>query len=119
MAVGVVVGGGMLIAILAAIAWWSAPGPPSEEDKGAVVGLDPKTGKTLWSYDGWQCQDPIPNVTAIGDGRTLVFVKGKISSVNSDDFRAVDGPVVRFGTSEATWRVDGDRYAHIGKLKTL
>jgi hypothetical protein len=43
----------------------------------------------------------------------MVFVKGKISSVNHDDFRAVDGPVVRFANSEATWRVDGSGNAYI------
>ncbi|MCK4959316.1 MAG: PQQ-binding-like beta-propeller repeat protein [Planctomycetes bacterium] len=43
-------------------------------EKGAVLGMDPKTGKILWSYEGWQCQTPVPNVTAIGDGR--IFITG-------------------------------------------
>lgn len=47
-------------------------GAPSGQVKGVVVGLDPNTGGTLWSYDGWQCQNPAPNVTAIGDGRLFV-----------------------------------------------
>lgn len=42
--------------------------------KGAVMGMDPKTGKTLWSYDGWKCDIPISNVTEIGDGR--IFITG-------------------------------------------
>jgi outer membrane protein assembly factor BamB len=37
-----------------------------------VQGLDPKTGKELWSYEGWKCRIPIPNVTEIGDGRLFV-----------------------------------------------
>jgi len=41
---------------------------------GAVVGMNPKTGKTLWSYRGWQCKIPVPNVTEIGDGR--IFITG-------------------------------------------
>lgn len=41
---------------------------------GAVMGMDPKTGKSLWSYEGWQCKIPIPNVTEIGDGR--IFITG-------------------------------------------
>jgi len=41
---------------------------------GAVVGMEPKTGKQLWSYDGWQCRIPVPNVTEIGDGR--IFITG-------------------------------------------
>jgi len=39
---------------------------------GVVVGMDPKTGKTLWSYEGWNCQIPVPNVTEIGDGRLFI-----------------------------------------------
>ncbi|MCK5175318.1 MAG: hypothetical protein KAR47_18130, partial [Planctomycetes bacterium] len=54
------------------------PGGPGSDsgsgEKGAVLGLDPKTGRMLWSYEGWQCQTPVPNVTAIGDGR--IFVTG-------------------------------------------
>ena len=41
---------------------------------GAVMGMDPKTGKVLWSYEGWQCKIPVPNVTEIGDGR--IFITG-------------------------------------------
>jgi hypothetical protein len=36
------------------------------------VGIDPGNGKTLWSYQGWQCRTPVPNVTAIGDGRLFI-----------------------------------------------
>ena len=36
------------------------------------MGMDLKTGKTLWSYEGWQCRIPVPNVTAIGDGRLFI-----------------------------------------------
>lgn len=42
--------------------------------KGAVMGMDPKTGQTLWSYSGWSCRIPVPNVTEIGDGR--IFITG-------------------------------------------
>lgn len=35
------------------------------------------------------------------------FVMVKITSINHNDFRAVDGPVVRVGNGEYTWRVDG------------
>ena len=41
----------------------------------------------------------------------LVFVRGKITSVNNDDWRAIDGPIVRFGNGQYTWRVDGSKYA--------
>ncbi|MBC8232201.1 PQQ-like beta-propeller repeat protein [bacterium] len=41
---------------------------------GAVVGMELTTGKFLWSYNGWQCKIPVPNVTEIGDGR--IFITG-------------------------------------------
>jgi uncharacterized protein (DUF2249 family) len=40
-----------------------------------------------------------------------VFVRAKVTSVKHDDFRAVDGPVVRVATKEWSWRVDGSDYA--------
>lgn len=39
---------------------------------GAVLGMDPNTGRRLWIYEGWSCQIPVPNVTDIGDGRLFV-----------------------------------------------
>jgi outer membrane protein assembly factor BamB len=39
---------------------------------GAVLGMDPGTGKRLWIYEGWSCQIPVPNVTEIGDGRLFI-----------------------------------------------
>ncbi len=37
-----------------------------------VVGIDPLTGKVLWTYQGWRCKIPVPNVTEIGDGRLFI-----------------------------------------------
>jgi len=39
---------------------------------GAVVGMELKSGKSLWAYEGWQCKIPVPNVTEIGDGRLFI-----------------------------------------------
>jgi hypothetical protein len=39
------------------------------------------------------------------------FVLVKVTSINSNDFRAIDGPIVRVSNGEYSWRVDGDRYA--------
>ena len=44
----------------------------SNANKGVVVGLNPKTGEQLWSYYGWQCGIPIPNMVTIGDGRFFI-----------------------------------------------
>lgn len=41
-----------------------------------------------------------------------VYVEAKVTSVKHDDFRAVDGPVIRVGNSEFTWRVDGDKWCY-------
>jgi hypothetical protein len=50
-------------------------------------------------------------------GQTIItyldgqFVKAKVSSINSNDFRAIDGPIVRVSNGEYSWRVDGSGYA--------
>ncbi|MFA5234778.1 MAG: hypothetical protein WC390_10295 [Sulfurimonas sp.] len=49
-----------------------------------------------------------PAITYV-DGQ---FVKVRVTSINHEDFRAIDGPVVRVGNGEYTWRVDGDGYAY-------
>ena len=41
-----------------------------------------------------------------------VYVKCKVTSINHNDIRAVDGPIVRIGNGEFTWRVDGCDYAY-------
>jgi hypothetical protein len=42
--------------------------------KGAVIGYNPKDGTHLWTYEGWQCRIPIPNVTKLT--KTRVFMTG-------------------------------------------
>lgn len=44
----------------------------SDPTCGAVLGLNPKTGKRLWTYPNWQCRIPIPNVTETGNGRLFI-----------------------------------------------
>jgi outer membrane protein assembly factor BamB len=39
---------------------------------GTTAGLDPRTGKVLWNYQGWQCAIPVPQPVDAGDGRILV-----------------------------------------------
>jgi len=39
---------------------------------GSVNGLDPQTGKVLWTYTGWQCAIPVPQPVDAGDGRLLI-----------------------------------------------
>lgn len=74
----------------------AGPDPRSSRSgpRGAVLGLDPKTGKTLWTYRGWQCRIPVPNVTSLGDGR--LFVTG--------GYRA-GSAVIKIEQSEGAFRV--------------
>ena len=39
---------------------------------GIVTGLDPRTGKVLWTYKGWQNPIPVPQPVDAGDGRLLI-----------------------------------------------
>ena len=39
---------------------------------GSVNGLDPRSGKVLWSYNNWQCIIPVPQAVDAGDSRVLV-----------------------------------------------
>ena len=39
---------------------------------GSVNGLDPRSGKVLWTYMGWQCPIPVPQPVDAGEGRLLV-----------------------------------------------
>ena len=39
---------------------------------GSVNGLDPRSGKILWSYTNWQCPIPVPQPVDAGQGRVLV-----------------------------------------------
>jgi hypothetical protein len=39
---------------------------------GSVNGLDPRSGKVLWTYSNWQCPIPVPHAVAAGEGRMLI-----------------------------------------------
>jgi hypothetical protein len=39
---------------------------------GSVSGLDPATGKVLWTWQGWQNPIPVPQPVDAGDGRLLI-----------------------------------------------
>ena len=40
---------------------------------GKVVGMEPLTGKVLWTYENWQCSIPIPNVYDAGNNKLLII----------------------------------------------
>ena len=39
---------------------------------GSVNGLEPRTGKVLWTYTDWQCIIPVPQAVDAGQGRVLI-----------------------------------------------
>ncbi|MPZ16973.1 MAG: PQQ-binding-like beta-propeller repeat protein [Luteitalea sp.] len=39
---------------------------------GSVNGLDPRSGKVLWTYTNWQCRIPVPLPADAGEGRVLI-----------------------------------------------
>jgi outer membrane protein assembly factor BamB len=39
---------------------------------GVVSGLDPLSGKILWTYSDWQCAIPVPHAVDAGEGRVLI-----------------------------------------------
>lgn len=39
---------------------------------GSVNGLDPRTGKLLWTYTNWQCIIPVPQAVDAGQDRVLI-----------------------------------------------
>ena len=39
---------------------------------GSVNGIDPLSGKILWTYSGFQCLIPVPHAVDAGEGRVLV-----------------------------------------------
>lgn len=46
--------------------------PDAPKTKGNVVGLDPKTGKTLWTFSEWECIISIPCPVLIEDNKLLI-----------------------------------------------
>jgi outer membrane protein assembly factor BamB len=39
---------------------------------GSVNGIDPLSGKVLWTYGNWQCGIPVPHAVDAGEGRMLI-----------------------------------------------
>ena len=50
----------------------AAVGAGRSASGGSVSGIDPLSGKTLWTYRNWQCQIPVPHAVDAGEGRVLM-----------------------------------------------
>ncbi|MDH6356218.1 PQQ-like beta-propeller repeat protein [Parabacteroides sp. PF5-9] len=46
--------------------------PDAPKTKGKVVGLDPRTGKTLWTFADWECIISVPCPVEAGDNKLLI-----------------------------------------------
>jgi len=67
------------------------------------------------SAESWHAVDKRFSSVKRGQ-KALTYIEGTyaivtISSVNSKDFRAIDGPIVRVRDDRFSWRVDGNGYA--------
>ena len=56
---------------------------------GSVNGLDPRSGKMLWTYTNWQCIIPVPQPVDAGEGRVLIT--GRLWRRHGDDQGAKEG----------------------------
>lgn len=50
----------------------AAAGSGRNASGGSVTGLDPLSGKVLWTYGKWQCVIPVPHAVDAGEGRVLM-----------------------------------------------
>jgi outer membrane protein assembly factor BamB len=64
---------------------------------GSVNGIDPRDGKLLWKYEGWQCIIPVPQAVDAGEGRVLVTGGYNAGTVMLKIDRQTDGT---FGVRE-------------------
>ncbi|MGE5358700.1 MAG: PQQ-binding-like beta-propeller repeat protein [Bacteroidales bacterium] len=58
---------------------------------GGVSGLDPLTGKLLWSYANWQCGIPVPHAVDAGESRVLITGGYNAGSALIKVTKATDG----------------------------
>jgi outer membrane protein assembly factor BamB len=50
----------------------AATGMGRNASGGGVSGLDPLSGKVLWTYSNWQCIIPVPHAVDAGEGQILI-----------------------------------------------
>jgi outer membrane protein assembly factor BamB len=54
------------------VALTAAAGMGRNAGGGSATGIDPLTGKVLWSYTNWQCRIPVGHAVDAGEGRVLL-----------------------------------------------
>ncbi|NLH16536.1 MAG: PQQ-like beta-propeller repeat protein [Phycisphaerae bacterium] len=58
---------------------------------GKVVGIEPLTGKILWTYDKWQCHISVPSAVDAGDNKVLVAGGYELGTVMLKVEKQADG----------------------------
>jgi len=58
---------------------------------GSVAGLDPLSGRVLWTYDNWQCIIPVPHAVDAGEGRVLITGGYRAGAAMIQIRKAADG----------------------------
>ena len=58
---------------------------------GTVAGLDPQSGRVLWTYDNWQCGIPVPHAVDAGEGRVLITGGYRAGAAMIQIQKAADG----------------------------
>ena len=70
----------------------AAQGSGRNASGGSVNGLDPLSGKVLWTYTNWQCGIPVPHAVDAGEGRVLVTGGYSAGAAMIKVQKAADGP---------------------------
>ena len=74
---------------------------------GKIVGIEPASGKVLWSYDKWNCHIPVPSAVDAGENRVLVVGGYELGATMIKVEKKPDGT---YGTKELFTTVEfGDQ----------
>ncbi len=71
--------------------------PELADALGNVVGIEPLTGKILWTYDKWQCHISVPSAVDAGDNKILIVGGYELGAVMIKVEKEADGS---YGTTE-------------------
>jgi outer membrane protein assembly factor BamB len=73
---------------------------------GSVNGIDPLTGKVLWTYGNFQCSIPVAHAVDAGEGRVLMT--GEEPPFSKGGAVLADGPLLATDGSRKLYLIDPD-----------
>lgn len=71
--------------------------PELEDALGNVVGIEPLTGRILWTYSNWNCHISVPSAVDAGDNRVLIVGGYELGATMIKVEKQADGS---YGTTE-------------------